>query len=192
MQTQRINYLVEKKDAILTEVANLKILTYYVEDKDQMYLTIFRGRKQSPIHNSPYQDLEKLQSDRLKIQKHYIEWQEAKEARKAEQKAKASEGADQVKVGDIFVRSWGYDQTQIDYYLVTEKLSKWYVNLVPIASETVPGSEGINHDKVMPCKDLPTGQPERRKITDGNTVSLGDSKWCWRWSGKARTRTWGR
>jgi len=31
---------------------------------------------------------------------------------------------DKVKVGDIFVNSWGYDQTNIDYFQVTRKTNK--------------------------------------------------------------------
>ena len=31
---------------------------------------------------------------------------------------------DSIKVGDIFVDSWGYDQTNIDFYKVTKKMNK--------------------------------------------------------------------
>ena len=31
---------------------------------------------------------------------------------------------EKIKVGDIFYRSWGYEQTNIDYYIVTKKIGK--------------------------------------------------------------------
>ena len=47
-----------------------------------------------------------------------------------------SETAHGVKVGDVFVESWGYDQTNVDFYQVT-KTTKKMVEIKPIAGKTV-------------------------------------------------------
>ena len=41
-----------------------------------------------------------------------------------------------IKEGDIFYSSWGYDQTNIDYYKVTKLIGKASVELVPIESRS--------------------------------------------------------
>lgn len=54
-----------------------------------------------------------------------------------------------VDVGTIFTCSWGYDQTNIDYYAVTRRTdaSVWIVN---IGQSLVPGSEGFMSEHVLP------------------------------------------
>ena len=56
------------------------------------------------------------------------------------------------KVGDILHHSWGYDQTNCDFYQVVE-VKNASVVLRKIAHETVPGSEGFMSESVLPVKD---------------------------------------
>ncbi|MCJ7743522.1 MAG: hypothetical protein MUO99_03065 [Dehalococcoidales bacterium] len=56
------------------------------------------------------------------------------------------------KVGDILHHSWGYDQTNCDFYQVVE-VKKASVVLRKIGTKTVPGSEGFMSDSLMPEKD---------------------------------------
>ena len=60
-----------------------------------------------------------------------------------------NDGAD---VDDILVCSWGYDQTNVDYYKVVRrtKASAW---IVPIGQKMVPGSEGFMSETVLPDPD---------------------------------------
>lgn len=55
-------------------------------------------------------------------------------------------------VGDIFVNSWGYDQTNVDAYQVT-RLTPKKMELAPIATTPVPGTDGFMCCKVVPVKD---------------------------------------
>jgi hypothetical protein len=66
----------------------------------------------------------------------------AQQAAKTERRKSRAEGPDnaqQVKVGTIFVNSWGWEQTNVDFYEVVRK-SGQMVEVRPIASESVPGS----------------------------------------------------
>ncbi len=68
-------------------------------------------------------------------EKHITEWfadLEAAEARRAEQLAERKT-PHSLKVGDVVVNSWGYDQTQADFHIVT-KTTDHYVWLAEIAS----------------------------------------------------------
>lgn len=68
------------------------------------------------------------------------------------------------KVGDLFVSSWGYDQTQVDFYQIVEK-NGYRVTLRKIAAEQVPGSAGNQHDQARAVRDAFVGEPFTRMIT---------------------------
>jgi len=60
-----------------------------------------------------------------------------------------------IKVGDLFVSSWGYEQTNVDFYQVIEKPTKQTFVIKEIAAVTVEGStmsHGMACD-VTPFKD---------------------------------------
>jgi hypothetical protein len=56
------------------------------------------------------------------------------------------------KVGDILHHSWGYDQTNCDFYQVIG-VKPASVVLRKIGAKTVPGSEGFMSESLMPTKD---------------------------------------
>ena len=62
-------------------------------------------------------------------------------------------------VGQIYVRSWGYDQTNIDCFQVVELRGDTIV-LKEIANRPVPGTDGHMCCRVTPAKGqfLPNGQ----------------------------------
>jgi len=73
------------------------------------------------------------------------------EAKERKKKARAR-FQNPYKVGDILHHSWGYDQTNCDFYQVVE-VKKASVVLRKIGAKTVPGSEGFMSESLMPEKD---------------------------------------
>ena len=55
-----------------------------------------------------------------------------------------------IKVGDIFYRSWGYDQTNIDYYVVTKKVGKASAKFKMLENKKVYEKSTPYHDAVVP------------------------------------------
>ena len=55
-----------------------------------------------------------------------------------------------VRIGDIFVASWGYDQTNVDWYVVVKKRGKTQIVLHPIGSciDQEGAMEGMSYAKV--------------------------------------------
>ena len=98
------------------------------------------------------------------------------EAYKAERKAKrAAERAaakENVKEGDIFVASWGWEQTNVDAYQVVAKKGAT-VTLREIALKSVEGSEGFMSDLVVPVKDAFIGEEFKKRIT-GRSIKISD------------------
>lgn len=103
------------------------------------FKTEFNYRFQSVERMMQY--VENFIEDRIKAK-------QIREERKIEQKVKAAQLANNVKVGDLFVDSWGYEQTQVDIYQVVDKPSAKTIIVREIAKETVEGSEG------MMCRDV--------------------------------------
>lgn len=69
-------------------------------------------------------------------------------------------------VGMIFENSWGYDQTNVDYYQVV-RLTPRGVYIRPIAGKTCAKSEGFMSDQVVPAKDNFTGPEQFKPILEG-------------------------
>lgn len=72
-----------------------------------------------------------------------------RKAKKAQAKARF---VNPFKLGDILHHSWGYDQTNCDFYQVVG-VKKASVVLRPIGARTVEGSEGFMSCSLMPEKD---------------------------------------
>ncbi len=121
-------------------------------------------------------------------------------ARRAEE-MEAAKGIEPVKAGDVFVCSWGYDQTNIDFYeVVTVSSTGKTGEIVAIGQNVDPAGSGS--DRVTPNRTR-RGE-KRRRVTFGTTVwSRGDVRWyfnvtsfstAFRWNGDQHHQTahgWG-
>jgi hypothetical protein len=95
-----------------------------------------------------------------------------KEERKAARAAERKEAQENVKKGDIFVASWGWEQTNVDAYQVVEKKGAT-VTLREIGLDTIYGSEGFMSDRVRPVKNLFIGPAFTKRIT-GRGINISD------------------
>lgn len=95
-----------------------------------------------------------------------------------DKKAQAEENQANYQVGDILVSSWGYDQTNIDYYQVIERTAKM-ATIQKICKEFLD-SGYPSEDKVIPLKDAFVGKPKKKKIgTYGITLSSYETASLW-------------
>jgi hypothetical protein len=117
---------------------------------------------------------------------------ERKEARKV-----SPDQMDSVKLGDIFHWSWGYDQTNCDFFQVTKKIGKSTVELTAIGAKTVE-SKGYSD---MACllvavKDaFLTGNranvlTKRVMFSNGIPYVSMPFGWCGLWDGKPEYNSW--
>lgn len=93
--------------------------------------------------------------------------EERRVQRALEKKERAAAAAAKLEVGAIFVDSWGYEQTNIDFYEVVAKPSAKTVIVREIACRTEEGSE-MSHgmaDNVFPVRGAFIG-PEMKKRID--------------------------
>jgi hypothetical protein len=71
------------------------------------------------------------------------------------------------KVGEIYVNSWGYDQTNVDYYQVIAVKGKT-ATLQEINSEAVEGTDGFMSCRVRPVPNSFHGIPFTKRIQGYN------------------------
>ena len=117
------------------------------------------------------------------------------------------------KVGDILHHSWGYDQTNCDFYQVVE-VNKASVILRKIGDQTVPGSEGFMCESLIPKKgafiekgtqalskldrDISPENPTITKRVSCYMIDDGSLRyyipvpygWCDLWEGKPEYSSW--
>lgn len=95
------------------------------------------------------------------------------------------------KVGDILYSSWGYDQTNIDYYQVI-KVTEKTVTIKPI-SEVVTESE-MTSDRVAPVKDHFISDKKAlvkrvKPSSDGYAVTIASYADAYLWDKKPKYQT---
>lgn len=102
--------------------------------------------------------------------------EEYKAERKAARAAARKEALETVQKGDIFVASWGWEQTNVDAYQVVEKKGAT-VALREIALEAIEGSEGFMSDRCRPLKNRFIGERFTKRIT-GKGINIDDVRYA--------------
>lgn len=94
-----------------------------------------------------------------------------------------------VKVGDIFASSWGYDQTNVDFYQVVKTTAKT-LTLRQIEQKVVSG-QGSPSEKVVPRpnKFLLNKKPMNRRMSKYGGVKIHDSANAYPWNGNPMHQT---
>lgn len=68
-----------------------------------------------------------------------------------------------IKVGDIFVSSWGYEQTNVDFYQVVKLVGKSTIEILPIQSKCTD-HEGMSwREQPIPHK-FTSKVPTRKRV----------------------------
>lgn len=98
-----------------------------------------------------------------------------KAERLAEKKAKLAAGHN-LKVGDVLEGSWGYDQTNVEFYQVTALIGKRMVEISELAQDSE--ATGFMCGQCVPVPGKFTGKKARKLVDEGNNVKLYDFG-CW-------------
>jgi len=147
---------------------DIKLEVFRYEIKGVPYLVTFEGRKIKPTLKYRYDDIE-TRDDRFyteinKVRLNHLNKLEQKELKRMKEK----EEFNKVKVGNIFASSWGYDQTNVNYYKLISIKGKTGT-FVEVYKKTVKGSEGYMSSTVTPDADNHYGKEFKARIT-GNRI----------------------
>ena len=166
----------------MTEYPEIDATIGISTDKQNRPIAIgFTGTKGKPDFYYYFED----ETRREKYINKFIEEQKKNLEYKAERKAKKQAPAIyQVpfKPGDIIYNSWGYDQTNVDFYQVT-RCTKSSVFIRPIKAEYASSAGCDMAAYVTPLKNEFTGEEIRKKIQwyDGNAYIKFEFGGCSKW-----------
>ena len=113
---------------------------------------------------------------------------ESKKKYANKKKEMAAENQDKYKVGDILCSSWGYDQTNIDFYQIVKK-TKSMITIHQIGKEyDANGTPEGYDDKVIPAKDYFIGKEMKKKI-GAYGISINTYQSASLWDGQPKYQT---
>jgi hypothetical protein len=121
---------------------------------------MYQGRAKRPYSAYYYNSMESLQQ----AINEFFERIREREYRK-QSRMKINE----LRVGDVLRSSWGYEQTNIDYYQVTKLIGKSMVEIQEIGK--LVDYNGVDHSTCSPSVNEFIGEPMRKKV-DGDSVKV--------------------
>ncbi|WP_277277490.1 hypothetical protein [Thalassospira lucentensis] len=157
------NYLPANVTKIASK-ASQAVAYAYATKEGTPCAAFFVGRKTRPsAHNSFKSDWDREES----IKKHF-EREDRKAAEKAAHRREISEQGRGVELGHVLVSSWGYDQTNVDFYQVTKLIGNTMAEIRKIGSIDASRSTDVSMTgHVMPDINQFVGDPIRVKISNG-------------------------
>ena len=141
----------------------------------------FSGRCQKPDFHYRFHTIEKRET-------HIADWltrlREVAEE-KARQRAVRRAFQHDLQVGDVLYSSWGYDQTNVDFYQVTRLKGKTQVVVREIESVKTY-DDGYMQGHAAASKDAFAGSELTRRVQLGNRVCINSVEHAWVWDGKPK------
>lgn len=145
---------------------------------EKMQAAFFQGKRKKPNWHYRFNSLEEL-FNRVRTEVDTV-FKAVKD--KAEKKAKEKEEAvairAAVQVGDLYVSSWGWEQTNIDFYQVVDKPSPATVIVRPIARKSTYRTCGYDSEYCKPDKDNFIGEPSKFRLDNQGDFKISSFQWA--------------
>ena len=110
-----------------------------------------------------------------------IERKQYNEDYKKNKKIKNEKEALEIKIGDVFKDSWGYEQTNVDYYQVVAKPSKCFVIVKKISSEFTNDNTGCSMSAyVKPVLNSFIDDKETKYKLNGKSIKTSSFSWAYK------------
>jgi len=164
---------------------DLEIYTY--ERDGKLFGVAFRGRAAKPIWRYRFRDerqRDKKIQDTIRLRQERLD-------DKRERQRQRREFKHDYQVGDILYASWGYDQTNIDFYEVVGTTEKSVV-IREVASKIVKSKPP--QDYVVPVPGKFTGSKMTKRVGPSGYVKVDSVARASRWDGRPMYQTssgWG-
>lgn len=156
---------VEGLEPSFPEGTDLEVWSW--DEDGRFYMDIFGGKRSKP-DSSYYYRSRMSRADAL---------ERAIDGAKASAKYKAERAAERkaphtLLVGSLLSSSWGYDQTNVDFYEVVALNGKTMVTIEKIGGKSADGDDDAYHDHyVSPNPEVRTGKFSKHRV-NGNRVRI--------------------
>ena len=157
-------YAVKFTDDSLGAVAFLQ-----VTEAGAVYMIGFSGKRAKPDFHYRFRSTEHADRYQDSWHKGLVSRATAKAERKAEKAAKSAQ-PHPLAVGDVLVSSWGYEQTNYDYYQVTRLVGKQSVEIRELGQQAA--ETGFLQGECVPVKGRFKGEPMVKRVNENGTVKV--------------------
>lgn len=164
----RTFYIPKGATKVADKLSDAVAYLYTIQRTGKAAAVMFQGKADKPAYHYTYRSVE----SRNQAVAEFFASRQKSLAYKAERKAKRMGEGRGLEVGDILKASWGYEQTNIDYYEVTALVGSRMVELREIAQETI--ETAFMQGKCVPLPGNYVGEPIR-KVAHSGSVKL--AKW---------------
>lgn len=175
-----------KEPLVPAEAPDIEIYTY-VTHNGRHAAMLFQGKAAKPLwHVWFHNDLKMAE----KIQESIASRKAHLEA-KAERRQQQSQQSHGLQVGDILSSSWGYGQTNITFYQVTNVM-KSMVEIRRISAIHDHDNSNEYQDALLPSKDSFVGEPMRKRPSVGDKyvgIRISSYEWASKWNGQPEYAT---
>ena len=154
----------------------------YEDSKGGIYGLAFWGKQNKPLwhyHFRSQDQLDKQIQETIQSRKSHVDTMQERRQKRLEYKHNLKEG-------DILYSSWGYDQTNIDFYQVIEVGEK-SVKIRGIGSKIVDSSPGS--DMVAAVPGSFHGPTMTKMVGQGDVVRISSYASAYPWDGKPKHET---
>lgn len=149
------------KGSITVKAKNCNALAYINPEGVKPYAMTFRGNANTPSAYFSFKNTERRDAYIAE----YFDKIAAVEKIMVERKASRTEAPIGLVVGDVLRSSWGYDQTNVDYYEVTAILGKRFVEIREIGQQT--NEDGFMQGDCVPTAGKYIGKAMRKAAQNG-------------------------
>ena len=154
---------------------------------DKPFAMGFSGKRSAPDFHHRYTSIERREQaindwiDSIKSDKRW----------KAEHRAERKAYKHTLKVGDILYASWGYDQTNIDFYEVTEVVSDKSVRIRQLTQTIEQTGHDSGRTAACPGEFIENEKEMLKRVQKGNNIKIESYAYASLWSGKPLANSWG-
>lgn len=134
----------------------------------------FVGKQSKPKWHYSFATVEAMKKEINQTISRLMSWEDMKAERKEKRKEEKQKFIQNLQVGDLFCYSWGYEQTNVDFFQVTEIKGKKFT-IKPIGGKSVEGSGGDYNgmaDRVTAVKDSFLKESEHTKTLVKSSLSM--------------------
>ena len=161
-------YLAAHKGAVKVSHKGSEAVAYaYTNTAGMPAVMIFVGKQQKPAAHYHFKTVEK----REQYVRGFFESQAEVCTRKAARKAERKAFVHSVKVGDLFRTSWGYEQTNVEFFECVE-VKGAFVVVRQIGAEST--ETAWMQGTCSPKAGQFIGEPIRKKVLEGNSLKMSD------------------
>lgn len=160
----------QKFTVIFTDVSLGIVVFRQVMDSGKIYMMGFSGKRTKPDFYFGFSSLEKSDSYIQAWHKALINYAARKAERRAVKATKMAQQQTDLVVGDVLVASWGYEQTNYEYYQVTRLVGKRSVEIRELCkfSEETAWLQG----DCVPVKNHFKSEPMIKRVDESGAVKV--------------------